>query len=131
MTSSLHPETPFRLRVHVSEPFDFERENAVSDLYGWCLDCEGDGDEWEIKLEGSFQFNEVEYDRVLIGPRYVGEHLAKVHDALLGVPVRIAHRTRSGWHFAMTGMISPAPPSPPQDATDGSDPSGPDETTGS
>lgn len=107
-----------RLRIHVSEPFDFERENESSDLFGWTLDDDGESDEWEIALEGIFTFHKRDYDRVLIGPRYVGEHLDKVHDALLGVPVRIAHRTHSvvdgdGWHFAMTGMIALAPPPPP------------------
>jgi hypothetical protein len=126
---------PLRLRIHVSEPFDFERQNAVSDLYGSTMDHEGEEDEWEIVLEKHFQFNEVEYRRILIGPRYVGEHLSKVHDALLGVPVRIAHRTHEGWHFAMTGLFSLAPPPPPEQTpetkTDGPKPTGPDETTGS
>jgi hypothetical protein len=103
---------PLRLRIHVSEPFDFERENDSADLFGTTLDHERDTDEWEIELEVRFRFNERNYDAMLIGPRYVGEHLGKVHDALLGVPVRIAHRTRGGWHYAMTGMISLAPPLP-------------------
>ncbi|HEX7873528.1 MAG TPA: hypothetical protein VF475_11495 [Sphingobium sp.] len=107
-----------RLRVHVSEPFDFERENESNELFGSTMDDDGESDEWEIELEGVFTFHKIEYDRVLIGPRYVGEHLDKVHDALLGVPVRIAHRTHSavdgeGWHFAMTGMLGLAPPPPP------------------
>jgi len=99
-----------RLRIHVSEPFDFERENESSELLGWTLDDDGDSDEWEVTLDAIFTFNEKDYDRVLIGPRYVGEHLDKVHHALLGMPVRIAHRTGEGWHFAMTGMLSLAPP---------------------
>lgn len=113
---------PLHLRVHVSEPFDFERENESADLYGATVDHEGDADEWEVDLEEWFTFNELDYDMVLIAPRYVGEHLGKVHDALLGVPVRIAHRTPNGWHYAMTGMISLAPEStasaPPQPAPD-------------
>jgi hypothetical protein len=131
-----------RLRIHVSEPFDFERENESSDLFGWTMDDDGESDEWEVELEGIFTFYKRDYDRVLIGPRYVGEHLDKVHDALLGVPVRIAHRTHSqvdgeGWHFAMTGMIVVAPPPPPPPApteTDMGDPADPgpdDDTTGS
>lgn len=109
---------PIRLRVHVNEPFDFERENETSELYGWTRDDGGedagdDSDEWEVHLEAPFTFNKTVYDRVLIGPRYVGEHLGKVHNALLGMPIRIAHRTPEGWHFAMTGMLSLAPPPPP------------------
>jgi hypothetical protein len=43
---------------------------------------------------------------VLIAPRYVGETLGKVRGAILGVPIRVAHRTREGWHYAMAGMLS-------------------------
>lgn len=100
---------PLRLRIHVSEPFDFERENHNADLFGFTTDQDGDADEWEVELEGWFTFNELDYDAVLIGPRYVGEHLSRVHDSILGVPVRIAHRTPDGWHYALAGMISLAP----------------------
>ena len=106
---------PLRLRIHVSEPFDFERENDSSELFGWTTDDDGESDEWEVTLEEGFTFYKSAYDRVLIGPRYVGEHLDRVHDALLGVPVRIAHRTEEGWHFAMTGVLGLAPPPPPED----------------
>jgi hypothetical protein len=112
------PRLPLRLRVHVSEPFDFERENESSDLLGWTMDDDGESDEWMLLLDAPYQLNEVEYDRILIGPRYVGEHLDKVHNALLGTPVRIAHPTAdgdAGWHFAMTGMVSLAPPPPTED----------------
>ncbi len=107
MTESL------RLRVHVAEPFDFERENASPDLLGITHDHMRDSDEWLVDLDAWFTFNESDYDTVLIAPRYVGEHLGKVHDALLGVPIRIAHRAPGGWHFAMTGMLSLAPPAEP------------------
>ncbi|MCE7798225.1 hypothetical protein LWE61_16935 [Sphingobium sufflavum] len=135
MSDPIHPDA-LRLRVYVSEPFDFERENDSNDLFGWTMDHERDEDEWEIRLERGFRFHKTAYDRLLIGPHYVGEHLSKVHDALLGVPIRIAHRTAEGWHFAMTGMLSLAPPPPPPppsgDETDtGTGPDRPDETTGS
>lgn len=100
---------PLRLRIHVSEPFDFERENESADMFGSTVDHDGDADEWEVELEAGFTFNEVDYDAVLIGPRYVGEHLDRVQDSILGVPVRIAHRTSQGWHYALAGMISLAP----------------------
>jgi len=103
-------DTPARFRVHVSEPFDFERQNDSADLFGTTRDhLDGDADEWAIELEGWFRFNDLDYDTVLIGPRYVNEHLSRVFDAMLGIPVRIAHRTPEGWHFAMTGMLSLAP----------------------
>ncbi len=108
---------PVRFRIHVSEPFDFERENESADLFGSSVDCADDeADEWVIELEGWFQFNEVVYNGVLVSPRYVGEHLSRVFDSFLGFPVRIAHRTPEGWHFAMTGMMSLAPPPPEEEA---------------
>jgi len=106
-----------RLRLHVSEPFDFERHNDSADLFGTTRDHEaGDADEWVIELESWFQFNDHDYDTVLVSPRYVGEHLSRIFDAILGHPVRIAHRTPEGWHYAMTGMLSLAPP--PRDEAD-------------
>jgi len=112
-------DKPVRFRIHVSEPFDFERENDSADLFGTTLDhLNADNDEWMIELDGWFRFNELDYDMVLIGPRYVNEHLSRVFDALLGVPVRIAHRTPQGWHFAMTGMLSLAPATTDNDDLD-------------
>jgi hypothetical protein len=118
----MHPAV--RLRLHVSEPFDFERHNASADLFGTTQDhTDAGADEWEVALEGSFLLNGEEHGTVLIAPRYVGEQLSRVFDALLGQPVRIAYRTSDGWHFAMTGMISLAPlqdaakPSPDDDQT--------------
>ena len=101
---------PLRLRIHVSEPFDFERDNGSPDLFGTTTDhLRPDADEWEVALEGRFSFNDHDYDMVLLGPRYVGEHLGQVHNSSLGVPVRIAHRARASWHYAMAGMLSIAP----------------------
>jgi hypothetical protein len=97
---------PLRLRIYISEPFDFERENDSADLFGTTVDHKGSDNEWVVDLDKWFTFNENEYDTVLIAPRYVGERLDKVHNAILGVPVRIAHRTRSGWHFSMAGVLS-------------------------
>jgi hypothetical protein len=100
-----------RLRLYVSEPFDFERHNASADLFGTTQDhVDTPSDEWVVALENSFLLNGEEHDSVLISPRYVGEPLSRVFDALLGQSVRIACRTSDGWHFAMTGMISLAPP---------------------
>jgi hypothetical protein len=106
---------PLRLRIHVSEPFDFERHAGTTDLFGTTQDhADRENDEWLVELEEWVRFNDADYDQMLIGPRYVGEHLSRVHDALLGLPVRIAHRVPDGWHYAMTGMISlaPLPPAP-------------------
>jgi hypothetical protein len=104
---------PLRLRIHVSEPFDFERENESSDLFGTTIDhLDAEAQEWHVELERSFSFHEEDYQETLISPRYVSERLSRVFDSFVGFPVRIAHRTEDGWHFAMTGMISIAPPPP-------------------
>ena len=110
---------PLRLRIHVSEPFDFERENESPDLFGTTLDhLDEDAEDWFVELESRFTFHEEAYADMLISPRYVGEHLSRVFDSILGVPVRIAHRVEDDeerdWHYAMTGMISLAPPLPPE-----------------
>jgi len=114
-----------RLRIHVSEPFDFERENPSPDLFGTTLDhLDEKAEDWLIDLETGYTFHEDDYTDMLISPRYVGEHLSKVFDSILGVPVRIAHRIEDDeeedWHYAMTGMISlaPAEPGPPEQAED-------------
>lgn len=112
-------KAPIRLRIHVSEPFDFERANDACDLYGATHDHHGDADEWLVELDGWYRFNDADYDTMLVAPRYVGEHLSRVFDSFMGVPVRIAHRTPEGWHFAMTGMLSVPPPDP--DTDDGDD----------
>lgn len=97
-----------KLRIHVSEPFDFARRNeGREDLTGWTVDyVDRDLDEWEITLDRGYDLNDVHHGRVLVSPRYVGEHLLKVHDALVGLPIRIAHRLDGDWHYAMTGMLS-------------------------
>lgn len=101
---------PVRFRVHVSEPFDFERINGRADLFGALLDdMEADAAQWTIGLESSFRLDEEDHAVVLVAPRYVGEPLARVFDSILGFPVRIAHRVPDGWRYAMTGMLSPAP----------------------
>jgi hypothetical protein len=107
---------PLRLRIHVSEPFDFERENLSPDLFGTTLDhLDEEAEDWLVELEAGYTFHEEGYADMLISPRYVGEHLSKVFDSILGVPVRIAHRIEPeedderDWHYAMTGMISLAP----------------------
>ena len=110
---------PLRLRIHVSEPFDFERENESSDIFGTTIDhLDEDVDEWCVELEQGFSFNEEYYEEILLSPRYVGEHPSRVFDSFVGFPVRLAHRTEDGWHFAMTGMISLAPPLPPEQQGD-------------
>lgn len=104
-------DAPLRLRIHVSEPFDFERENGTAELLGSTLDhLDEAAEEWHVALDNGFTFNDEPYREMLVSPRYMGEHLARVRESIVGFPVRLAHRSEDGWYFAMTGMISLAPP---------------------
>ncbi len=97
-----------KLRVHITEPWDFARQNdGKEELTGWTHDHEIDElEEWEIDLDSGYMLHDVVHGRILVSPRYVGEHLAKVLDAIVGFPVRIAHRLDGEWHYAMAGMLS-------------------------
>ncbi|AJR25151.1 MULTISPECIES: hypothetical protein [Sphingobium] len=96
-----------KLRIHVSEPFDFERLAGRSELTGWTVDhADPENGDWEVHLDAGFDFHERHIGRLLVSPRYVGEHLARMFDAIAGFPVRIAHRDDGAWHYAFTGMIS-------------------------
>jgi len=97
-----------KLRIHVSEPFGFARENGGStELTGWTVDyVDPENGEWEVMLDHGYELNEVHHGRVLLSPRYVGEHISRVMDAIVGFPVRIAHRLDGDWHFAMAGMLA-------------------------
>ena len=99
--------THLKLRIHVSEPFDFERHAGTAELTGWTVDHDDpENEEWEVQLDQGFDFHERRIGRVLVSPRYVGENLSRMFDALAGFPVRLAHRDEGAWHFAFTGMIS-------------------------
>lgn len=96
-----------KLRIHVSEPWDFERANGTDELTGWTVDyADEENGEWEVELDHGFEFRDHHYGRVLIGPRYVGEHLNRVFDVVVGFPVRIAHRLDGNWHYALTGTVT-------------------------
>ena len=97
-----------KLRVHITEPWDFARHNeGREELSGWTQDHIHAGrEEWEIHLDEGYALNDIEHGRILVSPRYVGEHLAKVLDAIVGFPVRVAHRNDGAWHYAMAGMLS-------------------------
>lgn len=97
-----------KLVIHVTEPWDFERQTGVQELFGWTIDY-GDKtlEEWEVILDEGFDYHNRRFARVLVGPRYVGEHLTRIFDAVVGFPIRIAHRSGDGgWHYAFTGMLS-------------------------
>ncbi len=97
-----------KLRLHVSEPWDFARSTGRDALTGWTIDhTDPDAQEWEVTLDEGFDFNSHRYARLLVSPRYVGERLDRIFDAIVGFPVRIAHRNgQGGWHFAFAGMLS-------------------------
>ena len=96
-----------KLRIHITEPWDFARATGMEDLTGWTVDYAVDGqEEWELMLDESYKMHDVVHGRVLISSRYVGEHLGRVFDSIVGFPVRIAHRLDGEWHYAMAGMLS-------------------------
>lgn len=96
-----------KLRIHVTEPWDFERIAGNAELTGWTTDhADPDNEEWEVHLDQGFDYQERRIGRLLVGPRYVGEHLDRVHDAVVGFPSRLAHRQDNSWHYAFIGMLS-------------------------
>lgn len=96
-----------KLRIRVTEPWDFGRRTGMEDLTGDTVDhLDPDAEEWEMMLDESYELNDVVHARVLIGPRYVGETLSRVFDALAGVPVRLAHRHHGEWRYAMAGTMA-------------------------
>jgi hypothetical protein len=96
-----------KLRIHVTEPWDFERDAGTADLTGWTVDhADPENEEWEVHLDQGFDFNKRHIGTLLVGPRYVGERLERMFDAVAGFPVRLAHRLDNDWHFAFVAMIS-------------------------
>lgn len=97
-----------KVRIHVTEPWDFERTAGAAELTGWTSDHADPGnEEWEVHLDAGFDYHGSRIDRLLAGPRYVGEHLSRMFDAVTGFPVRLAHHQGDHWHYAFIGMISP------------------------
>ncbi|MDZ7896294.1 MAG: hypothetical protein U5M50_15845 [Sphingobium sp.] len=101
MTRHLH------LKLHISEPWNFESEAGTSTLSGWTIDHADEGaDHWEVQLDQGFDYHDHHYARLLIGPRYVGERIGRIFDAVVGFPVRMAHRTHEGtWAYAFAGTV--------------------------
>jgi hypothetical protein len=96
-----------KLRIHINEPWDFPRQTGVEELTGWTVDYEIDElEEWELELDAGYLMHGETHYRVLISPRYVGEHLSKIFDSIVGFPVRVAHRSEGEWHYALAGMLS-------------------------
>lgn len=96
-----------KLRIHINEPWDFQRQTGVEELTGWTVDYEIDElEEWELVLDAGYKMHGETHYRILISPRYVGEHLSKIFDSIVGFPVRVAHRSDGEWHYALAGMLS-------------------------
>ena len=108
-----------KLRIHVSEPWDFERTAGSDELTGWTIDhADPDNEDWEVHLDRGFDFHERHIEALLVSPRYVGEHLSRMFDAVGGFPVRAAHRLDDEWHFAFAAMISQRHDTDARDAQD-------------
>ena len=96
-----------KLRIHVSEPWDFERIAGRAELTGWTIDhADPANEEWEVHLDEGFDLHDRHIGTLLASPRYVGEHMSRMCDAVAGFPVRLAHRQDGGWHYALAAMIS-------------------------
>src|SRR3546814_11716185 len=77
-----------RLRIHVTEPWDFERANGTNELTGWTVDhADEENEEWEVTLDQSFEFREKQYSTILVGPRYVGDRKSVVQGKSVAVSV--------------------------------------------
>jgi sigma54-dependent transcription regulator len=71
-----------KLRIHVTEPWDFERIAGTADIAGWTTDhADPDNEEWEVHLDEGFDYHDRHIGTLLAGPRYVGEHLVRMFDA--------------------------------------------------
>lgn len=108
------------LRIHVSEPWNFESMTGVDELMGWTTDHHDQThDRWELHVAPSFDFHDHHVTRMLAEPRYVGEHMSRMFDAVTGFPVRLAWHGPDGWHFAFIGMVRPcaAPEQAPENET--------------
>ncbi|MFW2830545.1 hypothetical protein [Sphingomonas sp. ID0503] len=69
------------LRIHVSEPWTFERENESADLTGWTADHRFlDKPDWLVHLDKPITIAKEAFGAVQISPRYVGEDFWAVMD---------------------------------------------------
>jgi hypothetical protein len=94
------------LHVHVAEPFHFETANGTSELIGWTETPEDEG-EWIVNFDRNWYIGDESFDRILVSPRYVGDHLSGLEDRILGLAVNIRHWHENEWHFGMIGTLSP------------------------
>lgn len=108
--------TTVKLRIHVTEPWDFERIAGTAELTGRTDDAANpDAQQWEVQLDEGFDYHGRFVDQLLASPRYVGEPLSRTFDAVTGFPVRLALLQddaitgEATWHYAFIGMISPRP----------------------
>jgi len=96
-----------KLRIYVTEPWDFERIAGTAELTGWTIDhVDPENGEWEVHLDHGLDFDKRHIGTLLAGPRYVGERLDRMFDTVTGFPVRLAHRVDGEWHFAFVATIS-------------------------
>lgn len=96
-----------KVRLHVTEPWDFERWAGSTELLGWTTDHhDPDAQEWEVHLDQGFDYDKRHIESLLAGPRYVGEHIRRMFDTPAGFPVRLAHQLDGEWQFAFGAMIS-------------------------
>jgi hypothetical protein len=101
------------LRIHVSEPWTFERENESADLTGWTADHrEPDKEDWIVNVNRPYVIDEERFEQMRVSPRYLGESFHNlVENSLVSLSVNIVPCGRSwadmdGRPLAMVGLIS-------------------------
>lgn len=100
------------MRIHVAEPWTFERGNGTCDLSGWTDDHHRLGqEEWVVHLNEPFTIEDEQFHQVMISPRYHGETLHRVMDRLVNLTVNIVPHGRR-WKdqdersLAMVGTVA-------------------------
>ena len=79
------------LRIHISEPWTFERENESADLTGWTADHRyHDKEDWVVHLDTPITIDEEVFEQLRLSPRYHGETFEHViENSLVNLTVNI------------------------------------------
>jgi hypothetical protein len=109
------------LRIHVSEPWTFERENESADLTGWTADHRYfDKEDWIVHLDKPFTIDEEVFEEMRISPRYLGEDFRHVvENSLVNLTVNMVPHGRR-WSniderpLAMVGLVAQGFPTEPR-----------------
>jgi hypothetical protein len=96
-----------RLRIHVAEPWNFDRYNPTSELIGWTVDHQdADNEDWLVHLDEHFTWEDKSFSTVIVTTRYLGERLARIIDSLATISVDIGRRIDGAWRYDMAGILA-------------------------